>query len=171
MGDESERLHAFNAWECQQVNHALKPHEGPRVEKRSEVVHEDLDTIHRRVHGLSPVMVSGVAPDPMASHGAAQPYHSGGEEALRHALLHILGDMPSPLENPWERCRGIAAEALGYQKPDPMASHDPGIGLPESGSLEESVMLSAGHKTLTAITGHSVSSYALIASDPRRMGP
>lgn len=52
------------------------------------------------------------------------PYSRGTEEALRRALLHILGDMPLPQENAWERCRGIAAEALGYQRPAPMERPD-----------------------------------------------
>lgn len=39
---------------------------------------------------------------------------------LRTALLRIIGDEPAPHEDSYERCRHIAADALGYQAPAPM---------------------------------------------------
>lgn len=42
-------------------------------------------------------------------------------KTMHSALLRILGDMPRPDEDPYERCRAIASAALGYQKPDPMS--------------------------------------------------
>lgn len=39
---------------------------------------------------------------------------------LRTALLRIIGDEPGPHEDPYERCRQIAADALGYPAPAPM---------------------------------------------------
>lgn len=43
---------------------------------------------------------------------------------LRDALLRIVGDKPAPHEDPYERCRQIAADALGYPAPAPMQSTD-----------------------------------------------
>lgn len=37
----------------------------------------------------------------------------------RAALLHILGDIPSPMEDAYERCRKMAAAALGFREPVP----------------------------------------------------
>lgn len=42
---------------------------------------------------------------------------------LRTALLRIIGDEPGPHEDPYERCRQIAADALGYQAPAPMQAN------------------------------------------------
>lgn len=39
---------------------------------------------------------------------------------LRDALLRIVGDKPASHEDPYERCRQIAADALGYPAPAPM---------------------------------------------------
>lgn len=63
-----------------------------------------------------------------AMHAVAPvPLVSPAEDAMRRALLHILGDMPTPAEDPWERCRGISAAALGYQKPEPMKREVAGL--------------------------------------------
>jgi hypothetical protein len=47
------------------------------------------------------------------------------EERYRLALLHILGDQHPPNTDAWQRCREMAAEALGYSRPEPMALYVP----------------------------------------------
>lgn len=42
------------------------------------------------------------------------------DSVLRRALLRIVGDKPMPYEDSYERCRQMAAGALGYEIPEPM---------------------------------------------------
>jgi hypothetical protein len=88
---------------------------------------------HTRVAG--PSRVSGSASVEYVALEPKQPYSLGSDEALRRALLHILGDMPSPMEDAWERCREIAAAALGYAKPGPLKRDLPPVWYETGGSF------------------------------------
>lgn len=77
-----------------------------------------------RPGALRPSVPGGVLRDALTAKAAGMPTYydtiptSG--KTMHSALLRILGDMPRPDEDPYERCRAIASEALGYQKPEPM---------------------------------------------------
>lgn len=80
--------------------------------------------VYRAMHALAPVeLVSAgeLAAWRERDHWAKECTRAVGiAEERGHALLHILGDTPMPYEDHYERCRRTAANALGYQDPDPM---------------------------------------------------
>lgn len=43
----------------------------------------------------------------------------GDDNKYRAALVHIIGDVPEPMSDPWQMCREIAAEALGTKAGTP----------------------------------------------------
>jgi hypothetical protein len=91
---------------------------GPRVEVTAEMRYAGLQQLHENDGEETEEAAACVF---RAMHAAAPvPLVSEAENALRRALLRIVGDMPSPDEDPWERCRGIACAALGYARPKPL---------------------------------------------------
>lgn len=79
----------------------------------------DSYTVIKRGERVVEAMAAIQEPVPVTNE-ARDPTEDERVEGMRKALLHIIGDLPMPTEDPWERCRRIAAGALGYDVPDPL---------------------------------------------------